>query len=584
VAVRALAGALTTLVAAAGLLGPAPVARAATVETVEVTGRGWGHGRGMGQYGALGYAVDHGWDHRRILDHFYGGTTRGTEPDATIGVHLTRFDNRDLVVRSASAFSVGTNAVPAGQAARVHRLADGRWRIQQGPGCSGPWTTVQDGIDATNRPEARTGYTGNDRAHMLNLCDGTTLLPFRGALSIRRDNGTTRIGNLIRMEQYLRGVVPRESPASWAGVGNGRGAEQLRAQSVAARSYAWGENRSPFKTCDTISCQVYGGAASEDPRTDAAITATAGEVRRRANGSIARTEFSSSTGGHTAGGEYPAVVDLGDATTANPNRSWKTTLTGAQVAGAYGVGQLTAVTVSKRNGLGADGGRVLEVTVRGTTKTVTVTGSAFRSKFGLKSDWFSLRGTSPSAPPATAPPTTAPPAKIGPYTDIAGSTHVDAILAITRRGIASGCRTDRFCPDVDITRAQLATLLVRALQLPPAPGVDAFDDDDGSTHEDAINRAAAAGIVTGTGHRRFRPDAPVSRDQMATFLQRAFVLPASTTSTFSDVAAGSTHAGAVRAVAAAGITAGCSPTRYCPTRPVTRAQMASFLDRALTGR
>ncbi len=85
--------------------------------------------------------------------------------------------------------------------------------------------------------------------------------------------------------------------------------------------------------------QPSGGSASwlEDPRTDQAVASTSGQVRRAGNGAISRTEFSSSSGGWTAGGVFPAVEDAGDNTAINPNRNWSVTFTQAQLAAKLGV-------------------------------------------------------------------------------------------------------------------------------------------------------------------------------------------------------------------------------------------------------
>ena len=201
------------------------------------------------------------------------------------------------------------------------------------------------------------------------------------------------MANDVALESYLRGVVPRESPAWFAPAA-------LQAQAVAARSYAWadggeGGNRYPFaKTCDTTSCQVYGGAglngvARETPQTDAAVAATTGLVRRLAGGALARTEFSSSTGGWTTPGTFPAVVDLGDSVSSNSRHSWSATLSTASIAAAYGIGGFVNVVVTRRTGYGEWGGRVLTVDVVGTARTVSVTGAAFQASFGLYSTWFS---------------------------------------------------------------------------------------------------------------------------------------------------------------------------------------------------
>ena len=125
----------------------------------------------------------------------------------------------------------------------------------------------------------------------------------------------------------------------------------------------------------------------------------------------------------------------------------------------------------------------------------------------------------------------------------------------------------------------MATFLTRALGLPDT-GEDYFGDDDGSVHEDAINRLAAAGVTGGCGERDFCPSAPVSRAQMATFLTRALGLPDTGEDYFGDDD-GSVHEDAINRLAAAGVTGGCGGRDFCPSAPVSRAQMATFLARAL---
>jgi hypothetical protein len=125
----------------------------------------------------------------------------------------------------------------------------------------------------------------------------------------------------------------------------------------------------------------------------------------------------------------------------------------------------------------------------------------------------------------------------------------------------------------------MATFLDRALDLPPARR-DYFTDDTSTTHHGAINRIAAAGITTGCKPGLYCPKDPVTRAQMATFLDRALGLAPTETDFFIDDD-GSRHEGAINRVAAAGITSGCGTDRYCPTAVVKRGQMAAFLHRAL---
>jgi len=168
----------------------------------------------------------------------------------------------------------------------------------------------------------------------------------------------------------------------------------------------------------------------------------------------------------------------------------------------------------------------------------------------------------------------------GPFADVS-ATHRFAteIGWLADSGITSGCGDSRFCPGESVTRAQMASFLVRALDL-PAGAADWFTDDGGSTHESAINALAEAGVTLGCGNGRYCPGESLSRAQMASFLSRALELLPSSDDRFGDDD-GSTHEPAINALAEAGITEGCGPSTYCPDDPVTRGQMAAFLYRAL---
>jgi hypothetical protein len=134
----------------------------------------------------------------------------------------------------------------------------------------------------------------------------------------------------------------------------------------------------------------------------------------------------------------------------------------------------------------------------------------------------------------------------------------------------------------------MATFLARTITESggslPSSAPDAFADDLGSTHEPAINRLAAVGVVQGKSARSYDPGGRVTRAQMATFLARAYEYRAGQalpdgSGFFSDT--GGVHERNIDRVAAAGITGGASARRYEPDRSVTRAQMASFLARLL---
>ena len=379
-----------------------PTTAQAAAGDVTFVGRGWGHGRGMGQYGALGYAVNYGWGSAQILDHFYGGTVAGNAGQPEITVEMMGLTGRDTIVTGGGLM---INHVSAGSAAAlIRRTASGTFQVYTAPGCGGPWTARAGvlGSGLTISTSGNQGVLGN----LVRVCEATGQRAYRGSLAVVSVGGTQMTINHLPTESYLRGVVPRESPASWGSMGGGKGMQALRAQAVAARSYALAGTRpSGARTCDTTACQVYRGAgfltgpsmaSLENGLTDTAISGTAGVVRVR-SGAIARTEFSSSTGGFSAGGAFPAVVDAGDSVSYNGRHTWTTTLPLSVVAAKLGTGTIRTIAVTARNGLGADGGRATSVRVVSTAGVVRdFSGSAVRLALGINSDWFSISSFTPS--------------------------------------------------------------------------------------------------------------------------------------------------------------------------------------------
>jgi hypothetical protein len=166
-----------------------------------------------------------------------------------------------------------------------------------------------------------------------------------------------------------------------------------------------------------------------------------------------------------------------------------------------------------------------------------------------------------------------------PFSDVYTSKFYDDIVWLAEEGITSGCGNGRFCPNGSVTRGQMASFLVRAFGL-PTTGADFFSDDNANKHEVNINRLAAAGITSGCDDHRFCPDGLVTRAQMATFLAKALELGWTNDDYFSDDD-GNLHEANINRFAEAGITSGCGGARYCPDGLVTRGQMAAFLHRAL---
>jgi hypothetical protein len=170
-------------------------------------------------------------------------------------------------------------------------------------------------------------------------------------------------------------------------------------------------------------------------------------------------------------------------------------------------------------------------------------------------------------------------AGLPPFWDDDGSPHEPDIIKIAEAGITGGCGDGRFCPNDSLTRAQMAVFLSRALGL-PGSGTDYFTDDNGHQFEAEINAIGSAGITSGCDAGRFCPDASLTRGQMASFLKRALNLAATSADYFSDDN-GSVYEADINALAAAAITSGCGAGRFCPNGALSRAEMATFLVRAL---
>ena len=412
-------------------LAPAQIAKADEGQLpggVIIYGRGFGHGRGLSQYGSFGWATVHGWSWEQILDFYYGGPTGNSRsnleaPNQEMTTWLSLMNNKQTGVISDS----GTlRALEDPDQARrftsmVAREKSGAQRVYQ------VWGSNQRKcLNESDSPESA-GFTfvgefsetasfvtnasqdpAGSSLDMVGLCEprsasANQVRYYRGIVrAMNNSKNENRTINIARLDDYLRGVVPRESPASWGDAAGGAGMNALRAQAVAARSYAVTENRYAglAKTCDTQDCQVYGGAALrtsingspsilESPNTDRAVAETSGVVIRNPNGNVVRTEFSSSNGGRTAGGEFPAVADQGDLSANSSLMVWTRAFSAAQVMAKYPqVGILTSVTTTN-DGLGGDwGGYTLDVTITGTAGSVKVSGWSFRTTFGLPAPWF----------------------------------------------------------------------------------------------------------------------------------------------------------------------------------------------------
>ncbi len=363
-----------------------------------VKGHGYGHGHGMSQYGAEGAALK-GVGYRRIVDFYYPGT-RWAQAKGPIRVLISAAGTSELQVRPARHLT-------------VRDLRDGaHWRLRSGHAVAA-WRLVPapDGSTAVQyldpkgwhrwhipggrRTFASDGQFAAPRGLTLVTPSGGTIR-YRGVLrSVRPSRGaaTRDTVNVLSMDAYVQGVVPYEMPTSWP-------AQALRAQAVAARTYAaWERAQNPhryYQICDTTSCQVYGGMGSEQASSDAAVTATAGQILTY-HGLPAFTQFASSSGGWTVSGGVPylpAEHDPYDAFTANPMHTWTVGVSASSLEHAYPqIGRLKKLRVTQRDGHGAWHGRVEAIVLNGTSGKAQLSGDDFRAIYGLRSDWFSIGPT-----------------------------------------------------------------------------------------------------------------------------------------------------------------------------------------------
>jgi len=370
-----------------------------------VEGHGWGHGRGMGQWGAKGQA-DAGRTWQQIVLSYYSGVTIGTRPpDEDFRVLVET--SSDVLVSADTQFTVkwigaGTFAASDATYKFFRARHDGtNYIVEKAPAYTGPWTPVGTN---TIPPRFMPGTT-----MIQHIENAGAVRYYRGFIdAIRTGTTSLRSINEVTMTGYLYGAVPREMPATWA-------PEAVRAQAVAARSYATykrdaaraaGQN---YDICATTSCQVYLGAAwrtsvastqvidLEHPDSTAAVGATAGKVLF-SSGKPILAEYSSSTGGYTAPGSVSYLSPVPDPwDSVSPHHDWSAEVTASAIEAEWPeIGDLVGLSVTERNGYGEWGGRVVAMNVVGTIKTVSISGNDFRSAFAwpsdgdVKSNWFQV--------------------------------------------------------------------------------------------------------------------------------------------------------------------------------------------------
>jgi stage II sporulation protein D len=331
-----------------------------------ISGHGWGHGVGMSQWGAYGYAKQ-GVTYDKILAHYFPGTQLDTTTVKSMRVLLAQ--SKSLTISSTAPWKIKDGAaaavtLPAGKITLNAKLT---FKV---PGATDPQT-----------------FTGP-----LTFTSQAPLVfkkAYRGTFTFTSDGKQLTLVDTLPLEQYLAAVVPSEMPKTWP-------AEALKAQAVAARSYALAGRKTsgPFDVYPDTRSQVYGGVTAESPTATAAVDATSGQVLTY-NGKIATTYFFSTSGGRTAantdvwkGAPIPYLVSVPDPyDTASPYHDWgPLAYTAQKLATALGVkGRLLDVQTTVNGSARVDTLRAI-----GANGEQDFTGAQIRAKLGLRSTWFSV--------------------------------------------------------------------------------------------------------------------------------------------------------------------------------------------------
>jgi stage II sporulation protein D len=373
------AGAAPTTIKKQGSTTTTTTTASADASRFYITGGGYGHGVGMSQYGAAGFAL-HGYDYERILAHYYSGTTLARLPsNRTVTV---------LLHQGAAIFSGASAAVGSfkklNPALNYGVYVDGsKLRVMAGKHLFGIFPSPlivhnKGGLHGTGAPLT----FDESRAY-----DGVFIFRPDGAHGVMTVNS-------VGLDDYVRGVVTAEMPSRWP-------SQALEAQAIAARTYAVAAPpvNADFDVYDDTRSQMYVGVDAESPAGDAAVSATAGKVVEYA-GRPAVTYFFASSGGHTESVQnvwynlaplpwLRGVTDPYDDSYGNPYYRWTRSYTLAaaeQKLGRLYGGTFTGVKIT-RTGVSP---RIVNAQVVGSGGADTVTGVQLQRLFGTMSTQMSF--------------------------------------------------------------------------------------------------------------------------------------------------------------------------------------------------
>jgi stage II sporulation protein D len=361
-----------------GLLAALALAMPSSAIAVwEVEGHGFGHGVGMSQYGAYGYA-QHGAGYREILEHYYTGTQvsggggGGAGGVGGGGIGSAKAGGKVRVLLGSSGSTVKFSGASRACGKKVNPR--GRYAfVLSGGGVS---------LQASRGKLSKCGTEAVASADLSIVGFGR----YRGSLVARADGGELLVINSLGVDTYVKGVVPNEMPPSWP-------QQALRAQAVAARSFALTDGRGgAFDLYSDTRSQVYEGRSSETRSTNRAVAVTAGKVVTY-EGKTAQTTYFSTSGGQTEDARYgfaspvpylKAVKDPYD--DVSPVHNWRERFSDEELEsklnGLFG-GSLQRIEVVE-TGVSP---RIVRAKLIGSSGSSTVSGSTLQARLGLRSTW-----------------------------------------------------------------------------------------------------------------------------------------------------------------------------------------------------
>ncbi|HLX20098.1 MAG TPA: SpoIID/LytB domain-containing protein [Gaiellaceae bacterium] len=351
-----------------------------------ISGHGWGHGVGMGQWGAEGYALQ-GYTYDEILASYYPGTSLGQSTVSKIRVLLADKKKRLTISSDQPITVVDGNGV-------THTLAAGDTKF--GPDLN---LAVDGGVPQALPPPLTFAPAAGS---MLSLGRA-----YRGKLVVYVVNGRLRAVNVLPLEQYLDSVVASEMPSTWL-------PDALEAQAVASRSFAIASRKksgAQFDVYPDSRSQAYLGESVETPEATAAVDATTGEVLLYGT-KVATAVFSSSTGGWTqsatdawGGAGAPYLVSVKDPYDGiSPYHSWgPVAVPGNALRKALGLSAKPIDATVTRNPSKRVAQLAVDTLTAGETSQSLVPGEAAAIELNLRSTWFSVAVLSLTPPQPSVP-------------------------------------------------------------------------------------------------------------------------------------------------------------------------------------